>query len=484
MKSLKPALKVASFIMFIWAVMMFLVMLPFLDGDHDAMLGLFISGSICVVLSLAMMLLSRGAVSRVGSKPMFIVTALSWGLLCFTGALPFYFGLEHMSFTDALFESVSGVTTTGSTIITGIDKIPASLLLWRSLIQWVGGIGIILMAVAVLPFLKIGGMRLFQTESSEWSYHQNNRIGVVSRQIGGVYLLITTAAILTFWLLGMSFFDAINHAMTAVATGGYSTSDASFGQFNENLALVWAGSLYMFLGGIPYLLFVSSLKERKPLVVKDSQVRLYIHVVAISTILVTLFRFWQGWDHVSFAIFTHTAFNIISVVTTTGFATEDYTLWGSFPLVVFGFLMFSGACSGSTSGGIKLFRFQLLSLTMRESMYKSLHPSGLYSRRYNDRPVSEGVLSASLAYVFMVLISLFAFSLALSLTGLDPVTAITSAITALMNVGPGFGDIVGPAGNFTTLSATAKLVMCLAMLMGRLEFLALMIFLSPRFWKW
>ena len=463
---------------------MFLVMVPFLEGDHLAMLGLFISGSICIVLSLTMMLASRGAVKRVSSKPMFVVTALSWGLLCLTGALPFYFGLEDMSFTDALFESVSGVTTTGSTIITGIDKIPASLLMWRSLIQWVGGIGIILMAVAVLPFLKIGGMRLFQTESSEWSYHQNNRIGVVSRQIGVVYLLITMAGVITFWLLGMSFFDAINHAMTAVATGGYSTSDASFGQFNDNLALVWAGSLFMFLGGIPYLLYVSSLKTRKPLVFKDSQVRLYVNVVVVSTLMLTLFRFWHSWDLVSFAMFTHTAFNVISVVTTTGFATEDYTLWGSFPLVVFAFLMFSGACSGSTSGGIKLFRFQLLSLTMRESMFKSLHPSGLYTRRYNDRPVSEGVLSASLGYIFMVLISLLFFTMWLALTGLDPITSLSATITALMNVGPGFGDIIGPAGNFTTLNSTAKLVLCLAMLMGRLEFLALMIFLSPRFWKW
>ncbi|WP_196158822.1 TrkH family potassium uptake protein [Reinekea sp. G2M2-21] len=484
MNALRPSLKVASFTMFIWAVMMFLVMVPFAHEDHRSMQGLFISGSVCIVLSVVLMMLGRGAVPRVGSKPMFYVTTINWGLLCLTGALPFYFGLHDMRFVDALFESVSGVTTTGSTIITGIEKIPPPLLLWRSLIQWVGGIGIILMAVAVLPFLKIGGMRLFQTESSEWSYHQNNRIGAVSRQIGLVYVFITIAAILTFWILGMSFFDAVNHAFTTVATGGYSTSDASFGQFNDKLSLVWAGSLYMFMGGIPYLLYVSSLKSKKPLVFKDSQVQLFFKVVAISTLSITLFRFWQHEDQLSFAVFTHTAFNVVSIVTTTGFATEDYTLWGSFPLVVFAFLMFSGACSGSTSGGIKLFRFQLLSLTMREGMFKSLHPSGLYPRRYNDRPVSEGVLSASLAYVFMVLISLMVFSVALSLTGLDPVTSLTSTITALMNVGPGFGDIIGPAGNFTTLGETAKLLLCLAMLMGRLEFLALLIFLSPRFWKW
>ncbi|WP_051207920.1 TrkH family potassium uptake protein [Saccharospirillum impatiens] len=349
--------------------------------------------------------------------------------------------------------------------------------------QWVGGIGIILMAVAVLPFLKVGGMRLFKTESSEWSDIQNTRVRTVASQIGLVYMLLTALAVGLFWALGMTGFNALNHALTSLATGGYSTSDASFGQFHTP-ALIWAGSGFMLLGGLPFLLYVQSLHDRSWHIARDAQVQLLFKLIAGTALAMTIHRLLTGSSESFFVALTHAVFNITSVVTTTGYATEDYTLWGSFSLMLFVFLMFSGACSGSTSGGTKLFRFQLLGLLLRENLFKSLHPSGHFQRTYNHRPVGEGVLVASLAYLFVMLMSLLLFSIALTLTGLDVVTAGSAALTALMNFGPGFGDIIGPAGNFSTLPDTAKAILCLAMLLGRLEYMALLILFTPAFWRW
>ncbi|MEP4545604.1 MAG: TrkH family potassium uptake protein [Saccharospirillum sp.] len=483
MTAVKPALKIATFIMLIWGCLMGLTVLLADWSTAQEVRAMVLSALVCLAVALVCMLLARGPSIRMKAKPMFLVTAVNWGLLCLTGALPLYLGWPELSFIDALFESVSGVTTTGSTILVGLDGGPRTLILWRSLMQWVGGIGIILMAVAVLPFLKVGGMRLFKTESSEWSNIQNTRVRTVATQIGVVYILLTALAIAVYWALGMTGFNALNHALTSLATGGYSTSDSSFGQFNSS-ALIWAGSAFMLLGGLPFLLYVQSLHDRAWHIARDAQVQLLFKLVAAAALAMTVHRLLTGSTESFFHALTHAVFNITSVVTTTGYATEDYTLWGSFSLMLFVFLMFSGACSGSTSGGTKLFRFQLLGLLLREHLFKSLHPSGHFQRIYNQRPVGEGVLVASLAYLFVMLVSLLLFSIALTLTGLDVVTAGSAALTALMNVGPGFGELIGPAGNFSTLPDTAKAILCLAMLLGRLEYMALLILFTPAFWRW
>ncbi len=483
MLELKPALKIATFVMIIWSFCM-VSTLALADFDNPREVqSIILSALICLAIGLVCFMLSRGELNRMRPRPMYLVTAVNWGLLCVTGALPLYFGWPEVSWVDALFESVSGVTTTGSTVLDHLEDGPRSLLLWRSLTQWVGGIGIILMAVAVLPFLKVGGMRLFQTESSEWSDIHNTRIGRVAALIGVAYGVLTLVAFLVYWLLGMSAFNAFNHALTSLATGGYSTADASFGQF-DNWALVWAGSLFMLLGGMPFMLYVNSVRHRRWVILTDVQVRLLLKLVAGAGVSIALVRWWSGSEESFFGLLTHAVFNVVSVITTTGYATEDYTLWGGFALMLFVFLMFTGACSGSTSGGVKLFRFQLLALFMRENLFQSVHPSGRFSRRYNQRPVSEGVLVSSLAFVFMVILSLTGFTLLLTLTGLDAVTSGSAALTALMNVGPGFGDIIGPAGNFSSLNAPAKLILCVAMVMGRLEYLAMIILFTPRFWRW
>lgn len=483
MSELRPALKIAAFALLVWAGFMVIPIL-WVDWHNERLVRpLVLSAVLCVGLSLGCFVLGRGRLQRLRPRQMFLVTLFNWGLLSLTGALPLYWGWPELSFVDALFESVSGLTTTGSTVISGLDRGPRALLVWRSITQWVGGIGIILMAVAVLPFLKVGGMRLFRTESSEWSDIHNNRIARVAASIGLAYGVLTVLAFLSYWLLGMSPFQAFNHALTSLATGGYSTSDASFGQF-ERPALLWAASLFMLLGGLPFLLYVNSLRERRWLILRDAQVLLLLKVVAFATLSVTLARWLAGSEESWSSLLTHSLFNLVSVITTTGYASQDYTLWGSFALLMFGFLMFSGACSGSTSGGIKLFRFQLLALMTREQLFHSLHPKAHFSRRYNHRLVEEGVLVSALAYVFLVMISLLVFSLLLTLTGLDALTATSATLTALMNVGPGLGAIIGPAGNFSALNDTAKLLLCVAMLLGRLEFLALIVPFTPGFWRW
>lgn len=483
MSELKPALQIAAFTLLVWAAFM-LVPILWVDWHNEQLVRpLVFSAVLCVFLSLLFYLLGRGRLQRLRPRQMFLVTLFNWAVLALTGALPLYWGWPELSFVDALFESVSGLTTTGSTVIVGLDRGPRALLVWRSIIQWVGGIGIILMAVAVLPFLKVGGMRLFRTESSEWSDIQNNRIARVALTIALAYAVLSLLAFVTYWALGMTAFEAFNHALTSVATGGYSTSDASFGQFQHN-SLLWAASLFMLLGGMPFLLFVNSVRERRWLMVRDAQVRLLFKVVLIATLSVAVARRLAGSEASWSELLTHSLFNLVSVITTTGYASQDYTLWGGFALLVFGFLMFSGACSGSTSGGIKLFRFQLLALMTREHLFHSLHPKAYFSRRYNQRSVEEGVLVSALAYFFLVIVSWSSCSLLLAMTGLDAVTATSAALTALMNIGPGLGAIIGPAGNFSSLNEVAKLLLCVAMLLGRLEFLALIVPFTPGFWRW
>lgn len=469
--------------MLIWAICMMLAMSAAGLAATDQYPPFITGALICLALSIIFLLLGRGKLTQMRPRQMFLVTLFNWTILVVTGAVPLYLGWPGISAVDALFESVSGATTTGSTVLVNLDLAPRSLLLWRSIMQWIGGIGIILMAVAVLPFLKSGGMRLFQTESSEWTDIQNNRVGRLSMLIGSTYFAITLIAASTYMVLGMPIFEAVNHAFTSVATGGYSTSDASFGQF-EQPAIIWAGSLFMLLGAIPFMLYVKSIHQQKWLILQDVQVKLLLKLVNTAALSIVLVRWLSGSESTLFEMTTHAFFNVISVVTTTGYATQDYTLWGSFSLLLFMFLMFTGGCSGSTSGGIKLFRFQLMALLMKENLFRSIHPNSPFTRRYNQRPVSEGVMAASIAFLFMVTISLVVFTLLLALTGLDPVTAGSAALTALMNVGPGLGDVVGPSGNFSTLSDSAKLLLCLAMLLGRLEYLVLIILLTPQFWRW
>lgn len=482
MDTLKLPFKIGAFVMLLWGSIM-LIPLLVSGGRLEHMIGFIESAVCCYVLSAIFSTLSRGYRYSMEPRPLFLSTALNWFLLSVTGTLPYLFSDMPLTFSDALFESISGITTTGSTVLAGLDQLPHSILLWRSITQWVGGIGIILMAVAVLPYLKVGGMRLFKTESSEWAQLDSGHIYKAAKYITLVYALITLLCGLSYHILGMSWFDAVNHCLTTVSTGGYSTSDASFGKF-ATPGMLFAGSIFMVLGGCPFFLYIKSMQQHTPLILRDTQVRLFLKLVLGMTIIVSGQRLLQNHDLPIIPTVANSAFNIISVITTTGFASQDYSTWGSFSVILLFFLMFSGACSGSTSGGIKLFRFQLLLLYAREHLFNAVHPRSIVSREYNHRPVNEEVLVSSIAFFFFVIVSWSVLSVLLSAFGLDPVTSGTGALTALMNVGPGFGGIIGPAGNFSALPDPAKYLLCMAMLLGRLEYLALVVIFTRTFWRW
>lgn len=413
---------------------------------------------------------------------MFVLTVSSWFIVSLLASLPFYLSNDGISAADAFFEGVSGITTTGATVFSGLDTMDRDLLLWRSILQWIGGVGIIGMFVAVLPFLRVGGMRLFATESSEWTDKALPRMKTLSRGLLFVYVTFSATAVLVYWLSGMSLFNAFNHGLTSIATGGFSTSDLSMGQFDD-LILVEA-SFFMMLGSLPFFLFVRELHGQRGVLFRDQQVRLFLTILLIIPALLTLYRWAVSpvpFDPVHNYIAT--LFNVTSVVTTTGYASEDYSAWGPLAFVVFFFLMFMGGCSGSTSGGMKVFRFQLSLMVLREQMIRLLHPRAVLTRNYNGRAVGDDIIASVIAYTFIFFLCLALITVALAAMQLDFITSLSGALTALTNVGPGLGPIIGPAGNFAPLPDPAKWILAVGMLMGRLEILSVVIVLSPAFWR-
>ncbi|PXA66606.1 TrkH family potassium uptake protein [Vibrio sp. 11986-1-5] len=422
----------------------------------------------------------RTAVFRLNVRDMFLITSLVWTIASAFAALPFVF-INHISFTDAYFETMSGLTTTGSTVLSGLDSMAPSILLWRSILQWLGGVGFIVMAVAVLPMLNVGGMRLFQTESSDWSDKSSPRAKTVAKNIVGVYLVLTGLCILGYLLTGMGWFDAVNHAFTTLSTGGYSTSDGSMNHFSYGAH--WVAILFMFLGGLPFLLFIAALRKRSlQTIIQDAQVRGFFLLFIITSLVIALWlTIHNGYsllDALRVAMF-----NIVSVVTTTGFGLDDFTAWGALPATLFAFLMVSGACSGSTSGGIKVFRFQIGFALLNKQMLKLVHPSGVFVQRYNQRPVNEDIVRSVVAFGLAFFITIILLAGALSAMGLDTVTSISGAITAVANVGPGMGNVIGPSGNFAPLPDAAKWLLSIGMLMGRLEILTILVLFFPAFWR-
>lgn len=413
----------------------------------------------------------------------FLLTPLSWLTIAVLGAVPLYFsefGIVSGSVTNSFFESMSGLTTTGSTVIANLDEAPPGLLMWRALLQWMGGIGIIAVAIAVLPALGIGGMQLFRTESSDRSEKAMPRVRQIAKGIALVYLALTAAAGLSYWLAGMTAFEAVAHALTTVSTGGYSTSDSSFGNWSEN-GIQWIGALFMLSGGIPFVLYVRFLAgERRAL--WDHQVRTLLGFLAVVIAGLTVWLTASGeYGFADAARFA--TFNTISIVTTTGYATTDYQLWGNVAIGVFFGLTFIGGCTGSTSGGIKIFRFEVMASLLRVQFLRLIYPSGVFPRTYAAKPLSDDVIGSVVVFFSIFFVCYSFLTILLMAMGLDFSTSASGAVTALANVGPGIGRVIGPAGNFSTLPDAAKWLLSFAMLLGRLELFTVLVLFMPRFWR-
>lgn len=479
-----PTLRTLGFIIGIFlitlAVSMAIPMLTLLIFEHPEDLNAFLwSSLITLIAGLALVVPGRPEHINLRPRDMYLLTTASWLVVCLFAALPMML-LHHISFTDAFFETMSGVTTTGSTVLTGLDDASPALLIWRSMLQWLGGIGFIAMAVAILPLLRVGGMRLFQTESSDWGEKVMPRSHMAAKYIVSVYLAFTFLGVIAYWLSGMSWFDAINHSLTSVATGGYSTSDNSMGNFGP--ASHWVGIVLMLLGSLPFTLYVASLRGNRNALIKDEQVRGFLGMLLLTCLAFSTWL-WLNSDHAFIDALRIVSFNVISVVTTTGYAVGDYSTWGGFAVMVFFYLTFVGGCSGSTSGGLKMFRFQVALTLLHANLKQMVHPRAVIKQQYNGHNLDEEIVRSILTFSFFITMTIGAIALFLALLGLDPMTALTGAATAVCNVGPGLGPIIGPAGNFASLPDAAKWVLAAGMLLGRLEIVTVLVLFTASFWR-
>jgi trk system potassium uptake protein TrkH len=448
----------------------------------DGMAEVFAATSaVTIVFGGACVLTTSGRYFELRFRDAALLTVVSWFVVPAFGGLPLLAEPADLSVVDAYFEFVSGMTTTGSTVMSGLDAMPQSILLWRSTGQWIGGIGIIGLAIVILPFLKVGGMQLFRLESSDRSDKGLARTREIASAVGRVYVFLTLACFMTYWLLGMSAFDALNHAMTTLPTAGFSTHDASFGYFRSP-ALEWAGTVFMFLGALPFLAYLQFARRGSLWERIETQIPTYLVVVAAFIIA---FAVWVNANHgVPFGMaLTKTAFNTMSVVTTTGYASIDYLQWGAFAAAWFFMLTFVGGCAGSTAGGPKIFRYQVMFRLIGQHIRKTIHPHAIVPLRYGARTLSDEQIWSVGTFVFLYFAAYAVSAILLALIGLDPATALSGAATALGNVGAGIGPIIGPAGNFSTLPDTAKLVLTVTMIMGRLEILSILLLVMPSFYR-
>ncbi|MGH6954357.1 MAG: TrkH family potassium uptake protein, partial [Alphaproteobacteria bacterium] len=385
------------------------------------------------------------------------------------------------SYTDAYFETMAGLTTTGSTIIVGLDQAPRGILLWRALLHWLGGMGIVVMAVAVLPLLRVGGMQLFRTESSDRSEKVLPSPVQIARAVGVVYVGLSAVCALAYHVAGMTVFDAVVHSMATLSTGGFSSHDASFAYF-KSPALELIATGFMIAGGLPFVLFIRATEGRPGDLWRDQQVRAFLSIIAAVALMLALWLALTGqkpfWEGLRLALF-----NVTSIITTTGFTNIDYGAWGGFALVVILLVTFFGGCTGGTTGGIKIYRLQVIWLTFRQQVSNLVHPHGVFPLRYNRAPLPADIPGSVMAFTLAYVSVWVLLAIALAALGLDFLTSVSGAATALGNVGPGLGPIIGPVGNFAPLPDAAKWLLSLGMVLGRLELLTLLVLLAPRFWR-
>ncbi len=441
-----------------------------------AIAGLF-SSFVGVCLWLAF---KRTDNSDIGLKEAFLLTNGAWLMIGLFGALPLFLSNMGLSVTDAAFESISGITTTGSTVLSEVEQASYGILLWRALLQWLGGVGIIVMAMAIFPMLSVGGMQLFKTESFETADKVIPRARQLAGGIFAVYTALTGIWALMMFIAGMPFFDAVTHAMTTLATGGYSTRTASIGAFDSHLieVIVIFG---MIVGSLPFVHYLALTRGGWKALFDDPQVRwfLVLTVIIISLIAIELAK--QGYG-VTQAI-RLSSFNTISVMTGTGYGTSDFAQWGGSVTTILLICMFVGGCAGSTTCGIKMFRLQVLAGTIKVQLARLLRPHAVVLAYYNRRPVPDNVLDAVMGFFYLYIICFVLMAMLLGLTGLDFHTALSGAATSISNVGPGLGDTIGPAGSFASISDPAKWIMCFGMLLGRLELFTVLVVLNPLFWR-
>jgi trk system potassium uptake protein TrkH len=441
----------------------------------------FESSLVSIFFGGALTFANRAPVNKLTIRESFLLTTLSWLTLSFFAAIPLWLSNLEISFVDAFFEAVSGMTTTGSTVFTGLDDMSRGILLWRSITQWLGGIGVIGFAIVILPFLRIGGMQLFRTETSDRSEKVMPRTKRIASSIFSVYVGLTCLIALVYHLLGMSGFDAVNHAMTTIATAGFSPHDGSFGHF-DSYALEMAAIVFMIMGGSPFVLYISLFFHGKFEFFRDDQFKTYLGIIIASVAFLTLWLWGHGMYDLANS-FRYAAFNITSILTTTGYVTDNYVQWGTAPALFFLFAMYLGGCAGSTASGVKIMRLVVLTKLVNRQLKNLIYPNAVFTAHYQGRTLTKDTALTVFGFLGIFVISNAVGTLVLSATGLDFITAISAVANAFSNIGPGLGEVIGPAGNYASLTDTAKLTLCFAMIAGRLEIITVLVLFTRTFWR-
>ena len=449
------------------------------DEDNNNFLS---SAAVTAFIGTLLVLTNIEENRKLNLQQAFLLTTLSWLGIAIFGSLPFLLSNLNLSFVDSFFESMSGITTTGSTIISNLDNTPKGILMWRAILQWLGGIGIIVMTITILPLLNIGGMQLFRMESSDSAEKILPKTREVSLLISTIYLTLTFACGIGYWMVGMNIFDSIAHSMTTIATGGFSTYSDSIGHF-KNRKIEIVSIIFIILGSIPFLAYLKFARGDKKIFFKDVQIKGLIYILIITILLMFLYLILNNKDQSFFDNLRISTFNVVSILSGTGYVTSDFSLWGKFPLIFFLFLMFIGGCAGSTTCGIKIFRFQILGRFILNQIKKLIYPRGVFSIKYNNEKISNTFIYSIITFIFLYFFIFFILSALLSLNGLDFITALSGSASAISNVGPGLGEVIGPNGNFSNLPNFSKLCLSLGMLLGRLELFAVLVLFFPSFWK-
>ena len=442
----------------------------------------FIGASIITIIFGVLFFLSNlNHDKKLNLQQAFLLTALSWLSIAIFGSLPFIFSNLELSITDSFFESMSGITTTGSTIILNLEVAPKSILLWRAMLQWLGGIGIIVMAITLMPIMNVGGMQLFKISSNDSSEKILPKSKEIALRLIYVYLALTTLCATTYKIFGMSMFDSITHSMTTIATGGFSNYNESIGHFNS-LSIEISSMIFIILGSLPFIAYIKFLNGNKHIFFTDVQIKSFIKIILFSIIILSVYLLFQN-KNLSETNIRVVSFNVISILTGTGYVTGEFDGWGNFPLIFFLTLMFIGGCAGSTTCGIKIFRIQILYIFIANQLKKIIYPNGIFLIKYDKNTIDDKFMASIISFIFLYLVIFFLITAFLSLSGLDFVTSISGAATSISNVGPGLGSTIGPNGNFANLPQVSKWILSLGMILGRLELFAILVLFLPSFWR-
>jgi len=461
--------------------MMIPALVDLIAGNGD-FLAFVASAAITVFVGFSLWLAGRTSeVERLGLRQAFVLTAASWTLLSAFAAIPFMWSQTELPFVDAYFEAMSGLTTTGATVISNLDTRPHGILIWRAFLHWYGGIGIIVMAMALLPMMHVGGMQLFRAESSDKSEKLLPRAAQMAKSIVGTYVVLSLACAATYAVCGMSLFDAVAHAMSTISTGGFSTHDASIGYFNSP-AIEYVAIFFMLSGALPFVLYLRVLAGDFSRLVANTEVRLFLAMVVVFTLISTLEQV-AGGIAIGETALRHAMFNVVSLITTTGFVATDFTDWGPPTDALYFIILFLGGCTGSTSGGMKSFRIAILGSALSQHLKRIIYPNGVFPVRYGGQPIGDDVVASVLAFAFLYLACFMIVGIVINAVGFDMTTALSASIATLGNVGPGLGPVVGPAQNFAALPDRVTWLLSFGMLVGRLELFTVLVLFLPSFWR-